>query len=140
MIGATPFKLRPYRPFEVEEQIALMRYAAIQARAVYRWGMLFAITNGMAASSIRAAAQAKQAGLKRGVPDLFLPVPISPWAGLFVEMKRLDGRPSDLSPEQRDWLLRLQGQGYHAVVAYGWRAAVAEISAYLDNLVQKENV
>lgn len=131
MTGAPPFKLRQYRPREVEEQIALMRYAAIQARSDARWGMLFAITNGMAASSIRAAAQAKQAGLKKGVPDLFLPVPVGPWHGLFLEMKRVDGRPSDLSLEQRDWLTRLQGQGFQTVVAYGWRAAVDEINDYL---------
>ena len=132
MTGAPPFKLRAYRPREVDEQIALMRYAAIQTRADERWGLLFAITNGMAASSIQVAAQAKQAGLKRGVPDLFLPVAVAPWHGLFVEMKRADGKPSDLSPEQRAWLARLLANGYKTVVAYGWRAAVAEITAYFE--------
>lgn len=133
MTGAPPFKLRPYRPREVEEQIALMRYAATQARVDERWGMLFAIPNGLAASSIRAAAQAKASGTKKGVPDLCLPVPVGSWHGLFVEMKRLDGKSSDLSPEQRDWLARLQGHGYQTVVAYGWRAAVDEITAYLES-------
>lgn len=125
------FRLKTRFPREADEQAAVFQHAALQARTDARWGMLFAIPNGKAASSIREAVNAKRTGLKRGVPDMFLPVPVDNHAGLFLELKRGGGGPSDLSPEQRDWLQRLQEQGYQTAVAYGWKEAVAEISEYL---------
>lgn len=125
------FRLRAPVALERDEQAALMQHAAIRARADDRWGLLFAIPNGKAASSIREAVNAKRTGLKRGVPDLFLPVAASGLHGLFVELKRTNGTPSDLTPEQCAWLTRLHQQGYRAVVAYGWVRAVEEIDWYL---------
>jgi hypothetical protein len=109
----------------------VFQHAALRARTDTRWGLLFAIPNGKAASSIREAVNAKRTGLKRGVPDMFLPWPAGGWHGLFVELKRADGVKSDLKPEQVDWLQRLQAAGYQTAVAFGWKAAVAEISGYL---------
>lgn len=125
------FRLRAPVALERDEQAALMQHAAIRARTDARWGLLFAIPNGKAASSIREAVIAKRTGLKRGVPDLFLPVPMTGLHGLFVELKRTNGTDSDLSAEQRDWLTRLHQQGYRAIVAYGWVRAAEEIEWYL---------
>jgi hypothetical protein len=116
----------------VDEQAAVFQHAALRARTDPRWGLLFAIPNGKAASSIREAVNAKRTGLKRGVPDMFLPWPAGGWHGLFVELKRADGTKSDLKPEQADWLRRLQDAGYQTVVAFGWKAAVKEIAGYLE--------
>jgi hypothetical protein len=127
------FRLKPFRPLEVDEQIAVFKYAEIQARADPRWGMLFSIPNGKAASSIREAVKAKHAGLKRGVPDMFLPWPAGGWHGLFIEVKRADGTKSDLKPDQVSWIVKLQAAGYQTVVAFGWKEAVAEIAGYLGD-------
>ena len=126
------FRLKPPAPLERVEQQALFEYAAVAARRDPRWSLLFAIPNGTAASSIHEAVQGKRTGTKRGVPDVFLPVPARPFAGLFLELKRQNGRKSDLSPEQREWLQRLQDQGYQTVVAFGWQHAAEEISRYLE--------
>ena len=126
-----PFRLKAPRPMESSEQAAVFQHAALRARTDPRWGMLFAIPNGKAASSIREAVNAKRTGLKRGVPDMFLPVPAGEWHGLFVELKRDGGTPSDLKPEQAEWLRQLREQGYQTVVAYGWKDAIQEIDAYL---------
>jgi len=137
--GGTPlkaskasFRLKASSPLESSEQAAVFQHAALRARDDPRWGMLFAIPNGKAASSIREAVNAKRTGLKRGVPDMFLPWPAGGWHGLFVELKRADGTKSDLKPEQADWLRRLQDAGYQTVVAFGWKEAVAEIAGYLE--------
>lgn len=132
---AKPFNLKAPRPLESSEQAAVFQHAALRARDDPRWGLLFAIPNGKAASSIREAVNAKRTGLKRGVPDMFLPVPAGIWHGLFIELKRADGTRTDLKPEQAEWLQRLQDQGYQTAVAYGWKAAVAEIGAYLGESV-----
>jgi hypothetical protein len=126
-----PYRLKPTRPLESSEQAAVFQHAALKARTDPRWGLLFAIPNGKAASSIREAVNAKRTGLKRGVPDMFLPVAVGGWHGLFVELKRDGGTRSDLKPEQVDWLQRLQAAGYQTAVAFGWREAVAEIAGYL---------
>jgi len=131
--SGAPYRLKPPRPLEVDEQAAVFQHAALRARTDPRWGMLFAIPNGKAASSIREAVNAKRTGLKRGVPDMFLPWPAGGWHGLFVELKRYGGTKSDLKPEQAEWLQRLQAAGYQTVVAFGWREAVAEIAGYLAN-------
>lgn len=145
------FALRPTRALEHQEQTALFNFAKIQARRDPRWGYLFAIPNGTAASSMLEALKAKQAGRKRGVPDMFLPVPVvretgrdpdgaircERFAGLFIELKRKDGTPSDVAPEQTEWLNTLSSQGYRAVVAYGWEQAVAVIQAYLSPTAER---
>ena len=131
--SGAPYRLKSPRPLEVDEQAAVFQHAALKARTDPRWGMLFAIPNGKAASSIREAVNAKRTGLKRGVPDMFLPWPAGGWHGLFLELKRDGGTRSDLKPEQVDWLQRLQDAGYQTVVAFGWKAAVAEIAGYLGD-------
>lgn len=63
------------------------------------------------------------------MPDTFLPVPIGPWHGLFVELKRRRG--GRLSPEQMLWRTTLQRMGYRVEVALGWEAAAAVIETYV---------
>lgn len=127
------FALKPSAPLESAEQAALFVHAAHRALQDPRWGMLFAIPNGTAASSIHQAILAKKTGAKKGVPDVFLPVPVAPYHGLFVELKRVGGRASDVSADQSRWLAALQFQGYQTVVAFGWQHAAAEIEFYLGS-------
>ncbi len=127
---AAPLSLKPPRPKEHEEQAALFKFAAIQEMRDPRWAMLNASQNGMR-TSIQQAVRAKACGMKAGFPDISFPVPASGYHGLFIELKRQGGRPSDVSPEQRAWLAALDFQGYKTVVAYGWEQAVAAITAYL---------
>jgi len=75
-----------------------------------------------------AGAQMTALGVKRGVPDLMLPLRSGPWSGLAIEMKTATGR---LSPDQRAWLSHLDGQGWSTVVARSADAARDAIAAYL---------
>jgi hypothetical protein len=127
-----PFRLKAQSALEHQEQTALFRYVAVQAARDARWSLLFAIPNGTSASSMVEAVKAKKTGRKRGVPDMFLPIPTGAHHGLFVELKRRDGKPSDLSDDQRVWLAALDAQGYQTAVAYGWEHAAAVIKTYLE--------
>ena len=72
----------------------------------------------------------KQLGVRAGVPDLFYPVPLNGFHGLFIEMKASNGR---VRPEQKRWLDALETFGYKCVVAHGWIEAKEALEEYLDD-------
>ncbi len=92
---------------------------------------LFAIPNG-GKRNVKEAARLKAQGVKAGVSDLFLPVPASNRAGLWIEMKVPKPNKSSVSESQREWQERMNSAGYMAVVAYGWIAARETIKTYLQ--------
>ena len=80
----------------------------------------------------------KKQGLTKGIPDIFLPVPIAldnhgfdMYYGLFIELKRADKSKSIISPEQKIILAALNNQGYKAVVCYGHKEVINAIKEYL---------
>lgn len=75
------------------------------------------------------AARRKRMGVKKGVPDLCLPVPRGKYHGLYIELKTPTGR---VSPEQRWWLGNLNADGYCALPCYGWEQACDVLIWYLE--------
>ena len=76
------------------------------------------------------AAILKRMGVKKGVPDLCLPVPKGKHHGLWIEMKRIkDGVVSD---DQRWWKENLESMGYIVAVCRGWQQAVNILCWYLE--------
>ncbi len=119
---------RNWAPTESEEQQALFRWAAYESGAHPELALLYHIPNeGQRSRAMGARLRAE--GLKRGVPDLCLPVPRGKWHGLYIELKRLRG--GRVSDDQQRWLDALNKQGYFAVVCRGWQQAAAEIQNYL---------
>jgi len=70
----------------------------------------------------------RKMGVKKGVPDLCLPVPRGQYHGLYLEMKTETGRASI---EQKWWGEQLAGQGYFWEVCHGWESAVRVLEWYL---------
>lgn len=77
--------------------------------------MILSIPNG-GRRDARAAAQMKREGVLPGAPDLFVPEPRGQWHGLFIEMKRQDGRTSK---EQVIVHQQLAERGYKVDVCHG---------------------
>lgn len=121
--------LKPLRD-EHKEQVSIFVWARY-ARA--RWpelDLLHAIPNG--GHRHKAVAMKMRAeGVRRGVPDIFLPVARSGWNGLYVELKAEHGK---VSQDQRWWLKNLSDQGYLAVVCRGGESAQHVIESYLDEV------
>lgn len=120
-------------PTETQEQIALLDWAAVMQGRYKELALLFHIPNE-GKRSYRVGVELRRMGLKRGVPDLFLPVARGGYYGLFIEMKSAKGRPTT---EQRRWVQELQAQGYTAIVAHGWQEAAEYIENYLRDKVQR---
>jgi len=128
---ARAFKLTAPHVLERVEQEALFAWAAVMAPKEPRLRLLNASLNGVRLA-LHQAVMAKKGGMKKGYPDVHLPVAYGGYHGLFIEMKRKDGKPSDVSREQRAWLADLSEQGYQTAVCFGWEEAARLIAGYLE--------
>lgn len=115
-------------PTEEEEQTAVMHWAAMAAGRWPELRLLFHIPNGGKRSKSEAA-RFRAAGVRSGVPDLFLPCSRGGYHGLWIEMKAMGGR---VSREQEQWHKDLLEQGYMCAVCYGADAAIETIEQYMQ--------
>ena len=134
------------------EQQWLIQWATMHSGKYPTLALLHHIPNGGLRSKTEAK-RLKAAGVKAGVPDLFLPVPalrkdiygdtsgtiLNFYAGLYIEMKapsiEIGGRKTTkgkTSKEQEWWIAQLREQGYRVEVCYGWAEAAKVIIDYLE--------
>jgi hypothetical protein len=123
-------KPKPFKyPFEHIEQRLFVQWAK---RAEIP---IFAIPNG-GLRNRSVASKLKLEGVSAGVPDLFIPVAVGIYHGLFVEMKRQKG--GKLSEEQKVWKLILEYLSYKVIIGKGFESAKEQTMEYL-NLLEGEN-
>lgn len=118
----------PLRQPEWEEQCAVVAWAlAMRRNPDYpEIDLLHCSLNGTKMTPAQAG-RAKAAGMRSGIPDLFLPVPRSGFPGLYIEMKHGD---NDVSPEQAKVIGRLRGLGYAVHVCWSAAEAIGVIKRY----------
>jgi len=110
---------------EYGEQCAVFQWADREVR--WETGYLFATLNGVKLP-VGLAVKVKRAGNRKGVPDIWLPVPRGDYHGLVIELKVKPNKPTI---EQTEWLEGLKAMGYKALVCYGADEAIAAIKDYL---------
>ena len=115
-------------PLEDAEQRIIFQWAAMETAARPELGLLYAIPNG-GKRAIKTAVALKKQGVKRGVPDMCLPVSRGGYHGLYIELKRQKG--GTVSDEQREWIAALNSQGYKAIICHGAEEAIEQIRGYL---------
>ena len=140
-------------------QTALFCWAAAVANSgiAPEMALMYAVPNGGSRGSDRfeaakTGAMMRAEGVRKGVPDLFLPVPVDAtlarckalgdaiahdaWsivenrsiAGLYIEMKIEGGVVSEA---QADMIAKLKQQGYAVGVCYSWLEAASLIRTYM---------
>ena len=119
---------RPVVAPEAKEQEALMAWARLSEARYPELKLLHHIPNGGFRHYATAVSMRRQ-GVRRGVPDLSLPVARGGYHGLYVELKRKGGKLTD---EQAEWIDALCESGYQASVCYGWEHARQTIEEYLN--------
>jgi hypothetical protein len=124
-------KLSAPVPTESAEQQTVIRWWLVNCDAYKLPERVLMASPGQAARTMRNGRRMKAEGYRAGTPDLFLAVPRKGVPGLFIEMKKRDGRLNDLSDEQREMLFDLGQQGYRVGVACGAEQAVKIITEYL---------
>lgn len=118
---------------ESKEQRAVIKWARLKAKESPCLNWLHSSQAGVKMSATQARI-AKAEGMISGVSDLFLPLPLGKYAGLYIEMKRPKSPTSAkgrLSDSQKDFLDYANAVGYKAVVAYGASEAINYIKEYL---------
>ncbi len=70
-------------------------------------------------------------GLRKGICDYIIPISRGGHGLMFLEMKRRDKKLSKISPDQKLWIEKMQGQGHVAVIAWGWDDAAKQVQEYL---------
>ena len=115
-------------PLEDAEQRVIFQWAAMETAARPELRLLYAIPNG-GKRAIKTAVALKKQGVKRGVPDMCLPVARGGYHGLYIELKRQRG--GTVSETQKSWITALAEQGYKAVVCRGAEEAIELIRGYL---------
>lgn len=89
--------------------------------------MTFAIPNGFLRTKAMRL-RAWQEGVKSGVSDVFTAYPVSPYAGLWIEMKV---KGNTLTKEQKKWFELVCARGYRAEIAYSAEEALKLWADYL---------
>ena len=112
---------------EHDEQVALFQWAALEAGIHPELELMYAVPNGTR-TTMGIARKMKAEGVKKGVPDICLPVSRRGFHGLYIEMKMPGNYPT---PEQKGWLKALLEQGYLATDCHGWIEAKELIETYL---------
>jgi len=113
---------------EDDEQAAVFEWAAFIPEL--KW--LHAIPNG-GNRAPREAARLKRQGVKKGVSDLFLPLPAGEYHGCYIEMKRSpkQGR-ARASSDQMEFIADVRKAGYFATVCFGADQAIDELKRYIQ--------
>lgn len=146
--------LKAYIPTEAEEQEVLFKMIRLHEAQHPELALVHMIPNGAKLQAtykrqadgrnLRYSKEGQKLifqGLRPGIPDIFCPIPTDQslddcdesyrCCGLYIELKRINARPSDTSAEQRDMHEKLREQGYRVEVAKGWRAAWNVLCDYL---------
>lgn len=121
---------------ETQEQIRLFAWALAERPRFPELKLMYHITNE-GKRDAKTAAILKKMGLKRGVPDVHLPVARGPYHSLYIEMKRVTGATT--TEEQDWWLEELRAQGNCTAVCYGWRAAAVMIEWYMKGATHESH-
>jgi len=115
-------------PVEEQEQIWLFDWAKLSYGNYPKLRKMYHITNEGKRSAIGGHRLVLQ-GLKKGFPDICLPVARNGFHGLYIEMKRSKG--GVLSQDQKDWLQDLSDEGYAVETCAGWHKAAEALMLYL---------
>lgn len=115
-------------PTESQEQQRLFQWARMESGRFPELELLYHIPNEGKRSRVTGRRMVAE-GLKKGVPDICLPVARGGSHGLYIELKRT--KDWKITQEQENWMRELMAQGYQVALCIGWEKAAEIIRGYL---------
>ena len=110
-----------YRRTEAQEQITVINFCDL-------WGIPAVHVPNEGKRTLANGRQLARMGLRKGFPDLFIPVAKKSYHGMFIELKR--DIKCKATEQQQKWIDYLNKQGYYAVICYGADDAIRQINNY----------
>ena len=119
---------------EYEDQVAVFEWAALNE---YRWPCLALLFGSLMGAKLPPKYLNKyiKAGMKKGKPDIHLPVPIGGHCGLWIELKRKGERLP--TGEQHKMLINLEAVGNAVYACRGSQAAINVLVDYLTGKIRR---
>lgn len=89
---------------------------------------------GQPGITARIVASLKKQGMKKGVSDIVIALPVDPYHGAYLELKRGPREVTAMGDEQKAWLTRMRDVGYYAAVAAGLEDAILHVRQYISGV------
>jgi len=117
-------------PTEAQEQMRLFAWidANMEQYPALRWA--FHVPNGEYRDKATGG-RLKAMGVRRGVPDVLMPVERQGFRGLAIELKRSD-KSNHATTEQVEWVAHFHHQLWAVEICYGAQSAIDTIKWYLE--------
>lgn len=113
---------------EHQLQLAFFDWVDIKKKTDPRYNWIFAVPNG-GHRHIGVARKLKREGVRKGVPDVLIPVNRGASPGAVIEFKVGKNKPTD---EQHAWISHLIGQQWRCAICYSLEDAIRFVEGYLD--------
>ena len=111
------------------EQVKLFAWIKLKTQKYPQMAFIFAVPNGGMRSKV-IGAKLKAEGVKRGVSDICVPIPIAPYHGAWIEMKSQNPKATT-SNEQKTFAKAMITNGYQVALCRGADDAISFLSHYL---------
>lgn len=112
-----------------KNRITLFMWAEIMKEKYPELEMLFAVPFD-AYKSVSSCKKFTEEGLKKGIPDVCLPISNGKFSSLWIKIK--SSKHTKLTEKQKWWIKELNAKGCLAVDCVGWEAARDIILNYLN--------
>lgn len=116
---------------EHENQAAYFDWVALHEKSDERFKNIWAAENGGLRDKV-VAAKLKRAGIRPGVLDVVVDVPVTGPGGCWIPGLRLEHKvwPNKPTPEQWEFITRYIKAGFAVAVSYSWEASAAVTKCY----------
>ncbi len=111
------------------QQIAFFDFCRAMQHTHLGYALAYHVPNERMAS-IQRRMTLKRAGVRKGVPDICVPVRNDKYSALYIEMKVKPNKPS---PEQISLIQHLNIAGNYAVICWSADEAIKIIQDYINN-------
>lgn len=120
---------------EYEDQVAIFEWSE---RLEYKWPCLALLFGSLMGIHLppKYLNKAAKAGMKKGKPDINLPVARGGYHGLWIELKRSGGEKPRADQERT--LRLLAGEGNAAYSCFGSKAAIETITNYILGYIRRD--
>ena len=119
---------------EYQEQVAIFKWSKRMESAYPCLELLFGSMMGVHLP-VKALAKLKAAGMKKGKPDINLPVPRGGFCGLWIELKI---KGNDATDEQERMCRHLSEEGNAVYKIFGAASSISIIESYIKGEIIKK--